>query len=217
MAAINKKTIIIKNVTVFYLYLILLWGFYRLLFQLPAALEELLVKPLLWLAPITYFLTKERKGLKSLGIQAGNFSSSIYYFLILGLIFALEGFALNYIKYHSFQFDANLGQNFTTALVLSFVTASVEEITFRGYIFTRLWYALGNEVSANLTTATAWMFIHFPVALFVWKFDLINLSTYLFLVFLFSLGSSFLFARTKNIFLSIFLHFLWQWPIILFR
>jgi membrane protease YdiL (CAAX protease family) len=40
---------------------------------------------------------------------------------------------------------------------------------------------------------------------------------YLLLTTLFGVGSAFIYARTKNVFSSIFLHVLWEWPIILFR
>jgi membrane protease YdiL (CAAX protease family) len=36
-------------------------------------------------------------------------------------------------------------------------------------------------------------------------------------IFLFSIGTTFVFLRTKNIIAPILLHVLWQWPIILFR
>jgi len=41
--------------------------------------------------------------------------------------------------------------------------------------------------------------------------------SYLFLVFVFGLGASFVFSRTGNLASSILLHVFWSWPIILFR
>jgi hypothetical protein len=37
------------------------WGCYRFLFKFPDELEELVIKPILWLLPIAYFLKKKRR------------------------------------------------------------------------------------------------------------------------------------------------------------
>lgn len=143
---------------------------------------------------------------------------AIYFAIGLGLIFAAEGLAVNYLKYGHFNFQANLGnQTFLISLGLSFATAISEEIAFRGYIFTRLWSALKNEWTANIVTSVAWTAIHIPVAVFVLKYNLSEAVIYLFLTFIFGLGSAFVYARTKNIISPIFLHVIWEWPIILFR
>ena len=178
-------------------YLLIVWGFYRFLFQFPEPVEELFIKPVIWLLPVFYILKKERKGLDSLGITIKNFFPAIYYALGLGVLFAAEALVINLIKY-GYQF--NLGANisnlpFFTALGLSFATAISEEITFRGYIFTRFWKFMGNEIYANILTSLFWAIIHVPITIF----------------------SAFVYARTKNIVSPILLHVLWQWPIILFR
>ena len=153
-----------------------------------------------------------------LGITFQNFFPAIYYSLALGLVFAVEGFTINFIKYGGFDFSANIGTKLLLAsLGISFATAISEEIAFRGYIFTRVWNALGNELYANLITSLGWALIHVPVTFFVWKLDLVSALLYLGLTILFGAGSAFVYARTKNIASSIFLHVLWQWPIILFR
>jgi len=59
--------------------------------------------------------------------------------------------------------------------------------------------------------------IHIPIAFVVWKLDLSAGLVYLMLTAIFGMGSAFVYARTRNIFASIFLHVLWAWPIILFR
>ncbi len=213
-----NKTTAIKNATMFAAYLFIVWGFYRLIFKLPDEVEELVLKPLIWLVPLVFLLKKERLGISSLGITLKNLFPAIYFSLGLGAIFALEAVVLNFAKYGSFVFAANIGDKFILSSIgLSFVTAFSEEISFRGYIFGRVWRALGNEWVANLTTSAVWGLIHVPVAVFVWKLDFSAAVVYLLLTTLFGIGSAFVFARTKNIFSSIFLHVLWEWPIILFR
>jgi membrane protease YdiL (CAAX protease family) len=217
--AITKDKIIgIKNATILSTYLIIVWGLYRFLFKLPEEIEEIIIKPVFWLVPTFYFVYKEGQKLSSVGITLKKLFPAIYLSLGLGVLFLAEALLVNYLKYGNFQFGANIGQKaFFVSLALSFATAVSEEITFRGYLFTRVWKALGNEWTSNILTTAIWTLIHVPISIFVWKFDLTASLTYLFLTTIFGLGSCFVFARTKNIISSIFLHILWEWPIVLFR
>ena len=214
----TAKTAIIKNVTVYSVYLILIWAFYRFLFQLPDQVEELVVKPVLWLIPLFWLLKKEGLGISSLGLTFKNLFPAIYLSIGLGAIFVGEGLLTNFLKYGGFHFGANLGSlPFMASLGLSFATAFSEETAFRGYIFSRLLSTLKNELSANIIQSLLWTAIHIPVAFFVWGYSLPQGIIYLVITAIFGIGSAFIFGRTKNIFGSILLHVLWEWPIILFR
>ncbi len=213
-----KKEIIVKHVTIFSCYLLLIWGFYRVLFKLPDEIEELILKPIIWLLPLAVLLRKEKVGLSSLGITLKNMFPAIYFSLGLGAIFALEAVFINFVKYDGFNFMANIGQGaLLSSLGLSFATAFSEEISFRGYIFTRVWGVVKNEWLANIIVSVVWTMVHVPITIFVWKLNLASAVVYLSLTMLFGIGSAFVFAKTRNIFSSIFLHVLWEWPIILFR
>ncbi|MBN1169368.1 CPBP family intramembrane metalloprotease [Candidatus Woesebacteria bacterium] len=213
-----KKEIAIKHATIISVYLLVVWGFYRFLFKLPEEIEELLIKPVLWLGPVFYFLKREKKGLNSIGVTSKNLFPAIYYALFLGVIFAIEGVLVNVVKHQTVNFSANIGDKvMLIALGLSLATAISEEITFRGFIFNRVWHALDNPLSANLITSIVWALVHVPIAVFWWKLDVAGMAGYLVLTTVFAIGSSFVFTRTKNVTSSILLHVLWEWPIILFR
>ena len=213
-----KKELAVRHSTILFTYLFVVWGLYRMLFKLPVELEELLIKPLVWLIPLFIFLKKEKLSLSSLGITSKNLFPAIYLSLSLGILFAIEGVLVNLVKYKAIDFSANLGENsFLIALLISFTTAISEEITFRGYIFNRFWYVLGSEWIANLISSFGWALIHIPIAVFWWELSLVGVLGYLVLTMIFGIGSAFVFARTKNVFASIFLHLFWEWPIVLFR
>lgn len=213
----NKETAI-KHTTILAAFLLIVWGFYRMLFKLPVEIEELFIKPLFWLVPVYFLVKKEKGNLESLGITIKNLFPSLYLALALGVLFALEAVIINFVKYDSIDFSANLGQEpFLVALGLSIATAISEEVAFRGYLFNRIWHALGSEWNANLITSFVWALIHVPIAIFWWELNLTNTILYLFLTTLFGIGSAFVFARTKNVASSVLLHVLWEWPIILFR
>ncbi len=208
----------IKNLTVYAAYLLVVWGLYRLLIKFPDEVEELVIKPVIWLLPIFYILKREKSNLASIGISLQNLFPSVYFVLGLGAVFVIEAVIINYIKHGGMNFGANLGSSpFIIALGLSFVTAISEEISFRGYLFNRLWQLTKNEWLANALSTLLWILIHVPVTIFVWKLTFSAAAIYLFITALFGMGSAFIFARTGNVFSSIVLHVLWEWPIILFR
>lgn len=213
-----SKTSVIKNVTIYSTYLLIFWAFYRFLFQLPDNIEELVIKPIIWLVPIAYIVWKEGFGISSLGFTFKNLFSSIYLSVGLGTVFVLEALLANFLKYHGFNFGANVGSTpILASLGLSFATAFSEETAFRGYIFNRLGYALKSEFTANIIQTILWTAIHIPIAFFVQNLSLPAGMVYLFLTAIFGFGSAFIFARTGNVVGSILLHVLWEWPIILFR
>jgi membrane protease YdiL (CAAX protease family) len=215
----NTSTIaILKNVTIYAAYLLVFWAFYRFLFKLPEDVEELIVKPVTWLLPLLIILKKEGKGLGSIGITLKNLFPSIYLSIGLGALFVAEALLTNYLKYGGFNFAANIGTlPLLPSLGLSFATAFSEETAFRGYIFGRLAAVMKNEMVANLIQTALWTAIHVPIAFLVLKMNLVSGLAYLFITAIFGLGSAFIFGRTKNVFGSVFLHVLWEWPIILFR
>lgn len=214
----SKKQIAIRHSTYLTAYLLIVWGVYRFLFKLPEEVEELIIKPAIWLIPTFYFVRKEKEKLSSIGITDKNLFPAIYLALALGAFFALEGILINFLKYEGITFEAYIGQKtFLVSLGLSLATAISEEIAFRGYLFNRVWGILDDEWRANFITSFVWGLIHIPIAIFWWGLNLTGIVSYFGLTVVFGIGSAFLFARTKNITSSILLHVLWEWPIILFR
>jgi membrane protease YdiL (CAAX protease family) len=213
-----KKEVVLKYATIYGAYILIVWGFYRLIFKLPDEVEELFVKPVIWLVPILFILKKEGLNLKSLGFNFEKFFPVIYSILGLGAIFVIEALVVNYLKYGGLSFGANIGTlPLMSAMGLSFATAFSEEIAFRGYLFNRVWQISKNEWLANISTNFVWVLIHVPVTFFVLKMAPAPALIYLGITAIFGIGSAFIFARTKNVVASILLHVLWEWPIILFR
>ncbi|MBI2405492.1 CPBP family intramembrane metalloprotease [Candidatus Microgenomates bacterium] len=214
-----NKFLSLRNVISLYAFILIVWGFYRFLFKLPDVVEEVVLKPILWLVPLLLVLRREKQTLSSVGWTTQNLFKSVYLAIGLGVLFAAEGAVVNSIKYGgSFNFiQIPGGGALLGALGLSLVTAFSEETVFRGFIFNRLWKALHREWDANLLTSCGWALIHLPVTVFVLKYDVVQAVSFLFLTFLFGVASAFVFARTGNIFSSVLLHVFWEWPIILFR
>lgn len=211
----------LKHVIVIYTFILVVWGFYRYLFRLPDQIEEGVLKPLLWLGPVFWFVHKEKANLTSLGWTGKKFFKSLYLGISFGLAFAVLGLISNFAKYQGFSF-AQLSfvatpSLFYSALILSLLTAISEETAFRGYIFNRLWQIFKSESLANFISSIGWAIVHLPITIFIFHYNLYQMIIFLVLTFIFGVGSAFVFARTKSIVPSILLNVFWGWPIILFR
>jgi len=210
----------LKRITLLYVFIFLVWGFYRYLFRFPDEIEELVLKPIIWLGPVFFLLWREKKGLDSVGWSPKNLFKGLYLGVGLGMLFALEGLLIHWLKYHSFSFVNLQYQTLPVLLValgVSLATAISEETAFRGYIFNRLWHILKSEWAANFMTSFGWALVHLPITYFVLHYNFEQMVTYLVLIFIFGVASALVFARTKTITASILLHVFWAWPIILFR
>jgi len=210
----------LKHVLALFSFIFVVWTIFRYFPEPPAWVTELILKPLVWLAPTFWLVRKvERQPLSSLGFTTKKLFPSLYWGIGLGMIFALEGLLTNIFKYKGLNL---IPLDYTPAFFLgtiglSLATAFTEETVFRGYIFSRLRLLWKNEWLANIVASLLFALIHLPVGVFILGYTPGVMLSYLFLVFVFGLGASFVFSRTGNLASSILLHVFWSWPIILFR
>jgi len=217
----HNKKLSLKHVFALFSYIFVVWSIYRYFPEiLPVWVEEVILKPLVWLIPIFLLVKKtEKLPLASLGITKVNLFPSLYWGIGLGVVFSLEGLLTNTLKYGGLSLEVfqYTPASFLGAVLLSFATAFSEEIFFRGYIFSRLWIIWKKEFLANLVSSLLFVLIHLPIGVFVLGYTPAVMLVFLFLVFIYGIGSAFVFARTGNIISSILLHVLWSWPIVLFK
>jgi hypothetical protein len=214
------KIIELKQVFGLYAFIFIFWGLYRFLFRLPLEIEEIILKPIVWLVPVFWLLWRRKENLPSIGWSGKNIFKSLYLGIGLGIIFAIEGFLANNLKYGGIslvRLSYSSLDLLLAALGVSFVTAVVEETVFRGYIFSRLWRLLKDELQANLISSSGWMLIHLPISIFVLHYTPSQVFVYLLLTFIFGVGSAFVYGRTGTIIAPVLLHVFWSWPITLFR
>ena len=218
-ALASKRRLVLRRVFWFYAYLLIIWGFYRFLFRLPEIVEELVLKPLLWLGPVLLIvkMVEKRPLTLSLGHLRKNIFRSFYWGIGVGIGFAGLGLFLNFLKYGRLNFSPLTADDFLLGLALSAATALSEETVFRGYILNRLFEVLRDEWKALLVSSLAFVVIHLPITFFALHYGLVQIYVYGVLVFFYSLGSGILFLRTGTIWASILMHVFWSWPIILFR
>lgn len=212
---------LVKDVVCLYTFLLLVWGLYRFLFRLPEYIEEIVLKPIIWLGPVMWYLYKEKTNLSSVGWSVKNLFKNVYLGIGWGVVFGFLGILTHLFKYRGFSFLKTVSlatpDLFLIAFGLSFITAISEETVFRGFLFNRLWQVFSDEWLANLISALAWVLIHVPVGIFILHYSPPQMFVFLGLNFIFGVGAAFVFARTRTVVAPILLHVLWGWPIILFR
>ena len=217
MAKKISKDTSLKTSLLYFGYLFVVWSAYRVSFKFSDNIEELFVKPVIWLLPFLYVFPKDNIRLADLGITLKNFFRSMYLSIALGVGFAFLGLIANIAKYGGINFGANIGSNLLgISLLISFVTSITEELVFRGYllgVFMRKY----KSIFPVILTSFLWTIIHAPISYYVWRMDGVQMAVYLSLTFIYGLGASLLYKSTKNLAAPVLLHVLWEWPIILFR
>ena len=68
-------------------------------FRFSETLEELYIKPVIWLLPLLYIVPKDKLKFSDLGITLKNLFPSMYLSLALGVGFAFLGLLANFAKY----------------------------------------------------------------------------------------------------------------------
>lgn len=214
----KKKTLL--NIFSLYFFIFVTWSFYRYYFRLPEWIEEIIIKPLIWLTP-TFLLVvyQEKRKLSTIGLSTTHFFKNVYLGWGLGALFAFEGLITNAIKYRGLLFIP-MGLSIldlTRMLLISLMTAFSEEVVFRGYIMNRLNEISKNELVSNLISAILFSIIHIPIAIFVLQYELSSLSSYLFLMLVLGIADGYVFTRTGTIVAPTISHALWNFSVILFR
>lgn len=123
-----------KKLLYYVLYLVVVWGAFRFLFDFSAVVEELWFKPVIWLVPIFWWNESLHK---RVGFFDGVLVNSVFFGLVLGMFYvAIVG---KWSLLSNFNFDL-----FGVAMV----TAVVEELALTGFV---LKYLLNNNYTENVS------------------------------------------------------------------
>lgn len=202
------------NAVWYFIFIFIAWGVYRYLFTFPELIEELLIKPVIKIAPIVYIILvlEKAKFLDSINLRFKKVPTDI----LLGIVCALFTVALLivsiYIKFGSVKFDFNMAPfgGWGSVIVSSLATAIVEEIAFRGFILFRLEKLMKNSHAANFTTTFFFLLIHLPRQLFLDQMTGREIAGTVPLRAFLSLLEGYIVLYRRNILPSTVSHFLWN-------
>lgn len=175
----------------YYLYLILVWGLVRRFVVLPEVIEELWLKPIIWLVPLMLWNFSLKKRIVML--DSVNWVKSLVFGLVVGFfyVFALNGFSFSGIKLEANYFGIALS------------VAMTEEIVFSGFVFGFLTKQMKSKLWALIFTSMLATFSHIPMMLFSYSLGARELLPALLFVFGYSLINVSIRAGTGNVLGSI--------------
>ncbi len=200
-------------------WILLVWSLYRYFFKLPEWADEFIFKPLVFVAPVLWFvLKKEKRSLQSLGITSKRLFTSLYIGLGFGLVFALEGLAANAIKYGGLRVNpiAAFRQYGFLLILLSLATAFSEELLSRGFIFNRIHEKTKNLPYASFISTILFVLLHVPILVTTLKFQGVTLILFFATDFILGMANSVLFYNTGSLVAPILVHIFWNMTVALY-
>lgn len=201
-------------------WILLIWALYRYFLKLPEWADEFITKPLVFVAPVLwYVLKKEKRRLTSIGLTTKNLFTSIYIGLGFGFVFALEGLAANALKYGKIQLNpipAFEQYGLVMLLVLALATSFSEELLMRGFVFSRIFEKTKKLPYASLLSTVMFMFLHVPILVTSLKLQGLTLVLFFVTDFILGFANSLLIYNTRSLVAPILVHLFWNMTVALY-
>lgn len=198
----------------------LAWALYRYFLKLPEWADELIFKPLVFAAPVFWYVRRiEKRKLESVGLTTKNLFTAVYIGLGFGFIFALEGLAANAIKYGKLQInpiEAFQQYGMGALLVLSFATAFSEELLSRGFVFNRIMEIKKSLPYASLVSTMLFVLLHVPILVTMHKLTGVTLVLFFVTDFILGFANSLLLYNTGSLVAPILVHIFWNMTVALY-
>ncbi len=216
----KKKVITLEQVYQLWGWILLAWSLYRYFLKLPEWVDEFIFKPLIFVAPVIWFvLKKEKKRLASVGLTMKNFSPSLYVGIGLGFLFVLEGIAANAIKYGKLNIvpiEALQKYGLITLLVLSAATALSEELLSRGFLFNRILEKSKSLPYSAFLSTILFVLLHVPILVTTLKLQGMTLVLFFVTDVILGLATSVLFYNFRSLVAPILVHVFWNMTVALY-
>ncbi|OGG00534.1 hypothetical protein A2Y99_04175 [Candidatus Gottesmanbacteria bacterium RBG_13_37_7] len=201
----------------------LLWSIYRVNFFRPEWIDELLVKPIIYVFPIIYIVRiKEKLKFKELGLISSlkDVFVDIFIGVIIGILFAFEGLYSNYVKYGRFSFlpldTIKLSGGIIFFLLINLISSIWEEILGRGYIYQRLFKQSDRQFESALISSFLFLLLHIPIIFTRLHLMGVSLVIYIFSIIILGVTNCYLFSLRKSLVLPVLIHTFWNMTVALY-
>lgn len=202
-----------------FVYIFVVWGLYRLIFRLPEPIEEIILKPLVFVGAV--MLVERPKSWQKYFTEIwgkGDLIKSAFLGLVLGVGYIVLYTFSSLISAGNINLQAApAGEPWLMFLGLGLITAVWEEWAFTGYILSGLSRTLSNKWLARILTSVLFALVHLPALIFWHKFTGSVLGFQFFNLMALGLGNAVLMGYSKNLLAPIISHALWGAAIFLFR
>lgn len=211
-----------RQVFLVWLFVFLMWTFYRIFVAQTEFIDELIAKPLFFILPVILVVVGiEKKPLSEIGFRftLKSVITDIFIATLIGSIFAVEAIVVNGIKYGGLSLSVlpvvRTSGGLLPFALITLSTAACEEIVSRGYIFNRLLQTEGSEVRATVITTILFILLHLPILFTKLQFIDTSLYVYLFSLTVLSITACF-FSKNRSFLLPILIHFFWSITVALY-
>lgn len=217
--ATKQDTVQLESVFRTWGWILLAWSLYRYFFKLPEAVDEFIAKPLVFVAPVLWYIyKKEQRTLESVGVTTKNLFPSLYIGLAFGMAFAIEGLAVHFLKYGEVKVNpiAAFQQYGFLLLVLSLATAFCEELLSRGFIFNRLFEKTRNLPYATAISSLMFLALHVPILVTTNHLTGPTLVLFILTDIVLAVANSLLFYNMGSLVAPIMVHIFWNMTVSLY-
>lgn len=202
---------------------LIIWSIYRAKFQtnLPLWFDEFIAKPLVFLMPVYYFITRiEKKDFfEGIDFKPKVKIGDVVLGTVIGLFFFASGLLSNYVKYGKLapSPDASLSVNMIVLYVfVSLATAISEEVLSRGFVLKRLFDDSKNLVTSSFLASILFFFLHVPILFTSQKIVGFLLLRVMVTDMILSLAISILYLQRRSLIIPILIHAFYNMSIYLF-
>lgn len=201
---------------------LIIWSLYRVYFKtdLPIWFDEFIAKPLIFLAPVYYYIThyEKKEFLKAVDLRTKNWRSGIVFGLIAGALFFVTGLIVQVVQREEVQISFANGAPGVILfyLAISVATSISEEILSRGFVLKRLYADSKNLFKSVFFASFLFFFLHIPILMTNPEFKGVVLLQVMVTDILLSFAVSFLYLQKKSLFIPILIHAFYNLSLYLF-
>lgn len=142
--------------------ILIVWAFYRAKIQMPMWFDEFIAKPLVFILPVYYYITKREKlnFFKGIGFYPNRLAKDLVAGTFIGFIIIITVFFTSFLQNKKVILPS--GQLLTLAAI-TLAAAISEEILSRGFVLKRLYQDSKNKFSASFLASILYFFLHIPI------------------------------------------------------
>ena len=206
----SKKDGSFLKVLMYYVYLLTAWGLFRLLIRLPEVIEELWFKPVVWMLPLWWLWSREKR---RVNLFKGSVKGALVWGMSLGLLYGLVAWLAGWSKYGEIRLDSE-AMGWLDVAGIGLVTAVTEEVVFSGYLLQKIKGFVVSEWMAITLTGLGFALLHLPIAIFVYGYGGGEMLGFLVVIMLMAMGNYWVMMRTRNVIAPILSH--WWWGVAIY-
>lgn len=193
----------------------LVWGVYRYLLPEREVVEELLIKPLIYIVPLLLYLRRNKQlTLGSLGIIFRNKRQILVWGGLFGMVLVIESVMVSlFIKHDQVNVTFFSLAPIIPALLTSLGTAISEELLYRGFLLARFMRAWKSEIRANVVVSILFSAAHLGMGIITLRLTGTDLFVYIWSMFVLGFVDGFIYQRTYSVIAPIMAHTLWNFSL----